>query len=224
MEIKNVETDSKDFRDKSNEDFIIYRNARIINSRVENVTIGDYAYCKDSELAFKVLLNKNTFVLNSKIGSMTEVGFGTKILYSQIGRFCSISWDISIGGPNHNMKACTTFNFTKNRKQYEDSHCIIGNDVWIGSGAIIFRDIKIGNGAVIGGGSIVTHDVKDYEIVAGVPARHLGWRFEKNIRDRLLKLKWWDWDIQKILCNKDLLESDIDDEIITKLEEVKQCL
>ena len=61
----------------------------------------------------------------------------------------------------------------------------IGNDVWIGNGAIIMSGIKIGNGAVIGAGSIVTKDVGDYCIVAGNPAKFIKHRFEPFIMDSL---------------------------------------
>ena len=61
---------------------------------------------------------------------------------------------------------------------YEDAYddltkkeCIIENDVWIGTDAIILRGVHIGNGAVIGANSVVTKDVPDFAIVAGVPAK-----------------------------------------------------
>lgn len=52
----------------------------------------------------------------------------------------------------------------------------IGDDVWIGSNAVILRNVNIGTGAIVGAGSIVTKDVGEFTIVAGVPARKIGER------------------------------------------------
>lgn len=212
-----LETDLLNFKEKSSPNLSIWRCARLIDTEVERATIADYAYCKDSILGVDVLVNKNAFVLNSKIGDKSQIGFNTKILYAEIGKFCSISWDCSIGGPNHNMRACTTFNFSGDRLHYESSKCQIGNDVWIGAGATVMRGISIGCGAVVGDGSVVTHDVDNYEIVAGVPARHLGWRFNEEIRKKLSESKWWDLPLEIILANKELLSSDINEDTIDKI-------
>lgn len=53
---------------------------------------------------------------------------------------------------------------------------IIGNDVWIGTRAIIMPGVRIGNGVIIGAGAVVTKDIPDYAIVGGVPARILKYR------------------------------------------------
>ncbi|MCB1457648.1 MAG: antibiotic acetyltransferase, partial [Nitratireductor sp.] len=69
----------------------------------------------------------------------------------------------------------------------------IGNDVWIGHGAVIMPGVVIGHGAVVGANAVVTRNVGPYEIVAGVPARRLRMRFADNVIERLLALAWWDW-------------------------------
>lgn len=76
---------------------------------------------------------------------------------------------------------------------------IIGNDVWIGHNVVLARGIKIGNGAVIGAYSIVTKDVPDYAIVAGVPATIKKFRFSQDIRNKLSCLKWWEYDLNDIV-------------------------
>lgn len=50
---------------------------------------------------------------------------------------------------------------------------IIGDDVWIGAGAIILNGVTIGNGAIVGAGAVVTKNVEPYTIVVGNPARKL---------------------------------------------------
>lgn len=54
----------------------------------------------------------------------------------------------------------------------------IGEDVWIGYGATVVSGIRVGNGAVIAAGAVVVHDVPDFAIVAGNPARVVSTRFD----------------------------------------------
>jgi hypothetical protein len=68
----------------------------------------------------------------------------------------------------------------------------VGNDVWIGHGAILLRGITVGNGAVIGAGAVVTKDVPSYAIVAGNPARVLRMRFSAELIELLEQAAWWD--------------------------------
>ena len=71
---------------------------------------------------------------------------------------------------------------------------MLGNDVWIGHGAILLPGITIGHGAVVAAGAVVTKNVAPYAIVAGVPARFLKWRFAPQMAERLMRLAWWDWE------------------------------
>jgi len=67
----------------------------------------------------------------------------------------------------------------------------IGNDVWIGDGAMIKPGITIGDGAVIGARSLVLKDVEPYSIVAGSPAKLIRYRFSEDIVERLQRIAWW---------------------------------
>ena len=75
---------------------------------------------------------------------------------------------------------------------------VIGNDVWIGQNATILPVVHIGDGAIIGLGSIVGQDVEPYTIVAGNPARPIRKRFDAEMIELLLRLQWWDKDINEI--------------------------
>lgn len=77
----------------------------------------------------------------------------------------------------------------------------IGNDVWIGFKSVIMPGISIGDGAVVGARSVVTRDIPPFSIVAGNPANVVRMRFSPEIINELLKIRWWDWSIDKITAN-----------------------
>ncbi len=84
---------------------------------------------------------------------------------------------------------------------------VVGNDVWIGTGALIMSGVKIGNGAVIAAKAVVTRNVPPYSIVCGVPARVIKMRFPDNIIEKLEMVKWWDYEDEKLIEVIPLLES-----------------
>lgn len=86
-----------------------------------------------------------------------------------------------------------------------NGNVIIGNDVWIAEGVSIASGIKIGDGAVIASKSHVIKDVEPYSIYGGNPAKFIKFRFSKEIINKLLKIKWWDWNIHKINQNLPLM-------------------
>ena len=135
----------------------------------------------------------------------------------QIGNFCSISKDVVfILGGIHPVSWVSTFPFRINWDlpgKYEDGmpttkgNIYVGSDVWIGSGCTILSGVCIGDGAVIAARSVVTKDVPPFAIVAGIPARIIRYRFDQNMIDRLLEIKWWNWADSKIKEYIDLLSS-----------------
>ena len=74
----------------------------------------------------------------------------------------------------------------------------MGNDVWIGFEAVILSGVTIGDGAIIGTRALVTKDVPPYTIVGGVPARPIRKRYDEATVERLEKLRWWDWEEEKV--------------------------
>ena len=124
-----------------------------------------------------------------------------------IGAFCSIAHGVKIFlGGEHRTDWVTTYPFNILWKKGEDieghpktkGDVIIGNDVWVGSEAIILSGVTIGSGAVIGARAVVVSAVPPYTVVAGNPARVVSKRFADDIIDRLLEVKWWDWDNHRI--------------------------
>lgn len=208
----------------------LYKNVRLTKSSVlEKCTIGDNSIVFNSRLQGMNAINRNNYITDSSIGVGTYTGHNTTIKNTDIGKFCALSWDLSLGGKNHNYNAVTTFpeyhfNRVLNGKSsiiessFENTH--IGNDVWIGSGSIILRGVKVGDGAVIGAGSVVTKDVPDYAIVAGVPARVIKMRFSGEIIEKLIELKWWDWDIELIKQYRIKLTSELTLDVLSELIEI----
>lgn len=132
-----------------------------------------------------------------------------------IGAFCSIADEVVIfGGGEHRTDWVTTFPL---RIAFGDplagmdghpsskGETKIGNDVWIGFRAIILSGLTIGDGAVIGAGAVVTTDVPPYAIVAGNPAKVVRYRFSSIMIEKLLVIRWWEWDANKIKTNIPLL-------------------
>ena len=75
---------------------------------------------------------------------------------------------------------------------------VIGNDVWIGYEAVIMAGVHIGDGAIIAARAVVTKDVPPYTIVGGTPAKEIRKRFDADVIQQLLMLKWWNWSTDKI--------------------------
>jgi acetyltransferase-like isoleucine patch superfamily enzyme len=136
-----------------------------------------------------------------------------------IGNFTSIAENVTILlGGNHPTDWVSTFPFGMVFDDYRDQHyshstatkgdVIIGNDVWIGLNTIILSGVEIGDGAVVGAGSIVTKNVDPYTIVGGNPAKLIKRRFSEDNIDNLLRIRWWNWDIEKIKDNLHLILSD----------------
>ncbi|GHT95629.1 hypothetical protein FACS1894122_13280 [Alphaproteobacteria bacterium] len=67
--------------------------------------------------------------------------------------------------------------------------------------------VHIGDGAIIGTNSLVTKNIGSYEIWGGNPAKLIRKRFSDDVIELLLKIQWWNWDIEKIIANVDVLLS-----------------
>lgn len=86
----------------------------------------------------------------------------------------------------------------------------IGNDVWLGKNVILTNGCSIGNGVRVAAGAVVTKDLPDYSIAAGVPARIIGYRFDDEQIKKLNAIAWWDWDVEKIkMCYDDFMDINV---------------
>lgn len=169
-----------------------------------NILVGDYTYYDDFE-------NVANFEKNVKY--LFDFG-GDKLI---IGKFCMIASEVVflLNGANHLIDAISTYPFSIFGHGWEHAmdgktfpnkgNTVIGHDVWIGYRAAILPGVQIGHGAVIGAFSVVTKDVATYSIVGGNPAKLIKKRFSEDQIDKLLALRWWDWDAEKITRQVELL-------------------
>ena len=147
-----------------------------------------------------VKIMENVFIDdNCVIGDFTFIGKNSDITKSSIGRYCSIGTDVIIGPGEHEIdKISTSAHFHKGNfyDELTKKTLTIGNDVWIGTKAIILRGVTIGNGAVIASGAVVTKNVPPFAVVAGVPAKIVKFRFDDETIKLIETSKWWNYDIE----------------------------
>ena len=170
-------------------------------------TIDPSATVRDCRLGTFTEVGARTSLIEVEMGDYSYVVNDAQIIYTGIGKFCSIAAMTRINPGNHPMHRATQAHFTYRSSAYfqgeqddaaffewRRSHRVqIGHDVWIGHGAVVLPGRSIGTGAVVAAGAIVTKDVEAYTIVAGNPARAIKRRFPEAIADRLMQLAWWDW-------------------------------
>jgi virginiamycin A acetyltransferase len=163
-----------------------------------NVIAGDYSYYDDPD----------------DLG-----GFERNILYHYeflgdkliIGKFCAIAPRVKfvMNGAYHRMQAFTTYPFGIFGNGWEigipsqdelqlKGDTVIGNDVWIGLEATIMPGVHIGDGAIIAAKTVVTRDVPAYTVVGGNPAKVIRQRFDDEVINLLLAIRWWDWNAEEI--------------------------
>jgi virginiamycin A acetyltransferase len=160
-----------------------------------NIIVGDFTYYDDPDDVRNFL--KNVLYHFDFVGD--------KLV---IGKFCQIATGVRfiMNGGNHAINGFSTFPFAIFGGEWRNiplqtnskGDTIIGNDVWIGNSATIMPGIKIGDGAIIATKAVVTKNVDPYTIVGGNPAELIRKRFDEKTIQALLKMKWWDWSIEKI--------------------------
>ncbi len=204
-----------------------YKTSCFIKNVIEapNITVGDYTYYDDEN-------DPTAFERNNVLFNYPE--FGDRLV---IGKFCAIaSGTRFIMGPaNHRMSSVTTYPFNVFGGAWEErtpphlsqlphkGDIVIGNDVWIGRKSIIMPGAKIGDGAIIAAYSLVACEVPPYTVFGGNPARFIKERFTPELRELLLRFRWWDLppsEVLPLLCDPDLER--VQREIVSRLGEAVQ--
>ena len=175
-------------------------------------------------------IGPRTVITDCRIGDFSYIVNDCEVIYTTIGKFCSIAAQVRINPGNHPMWRASQSHFTYRSSKYwddaEDDKTVfdwrkskpinIGHDVWIGHGAIILPGVTIGHGAVVAAGAVVTKDVPDYAIVANIPARSLKMRFPEPIVQQLLELCWWDWSHEQLQKSLDDFRHSSIEEFVSK--------
>jgi virginiamycin A acetyltransferase len=168
-----------------------------------NIIVGDYSYYDDP-------IDPENFEKN------VLYNYGSEKLI--IGKFCAIATNVKfiMSGANHKLDGISTYPFPIFGNGWETAmnllmelpikgDTVIGNDVWIGYESVIMPGVKIGDGAVIAAKSVVVKDVPAYTIVGGNPASKIKQRFSDAEVAQLLEIQWWNWEIDKISRNINLI-------------------
>ena len=166
--------------------------------KAPNISVGDYTYFDDRRHGPEKFEEYNVLYNND----FSRV----KLI---IGKFCAIAAETKfMMTGNHKIDAISTYPFPVFRQGWEDvydmfdlpikGNIVVGNDVWFGYDSLIKEGVHIGDGAIIATRALVIKDVPPYAIVGGNPAKVIKMRFDDKTIERLLRISWWDWDIQKI--------------------------
>lgn len=175
-----------------------------------NIIVGDYTYYDDPDGAEnfeKHVTHHYDFI-------------GDRLI---IGKFCAIAKGVEfiMNGANHRMNSVTTYPFNILGGGWEKSapridelplkgDTVIGNDVWIGQNVTFLPGVHIGDGCIIGANSVVAKDIPPFSVAVGNPCEVKRKRFDDELIEYLLELKWWDkspdWISKNMdaLCNGDL--------------------
>ena len=162
----------------------------------------------DSQFGAFVEIGKGSRVAHSTLGDYSYCDRYADIANAQVAKFSNIAAFVRIGATDHPLQTASCHHFLYRSDDYWDdagrdeaffAHrrsrtARIGNDTWIGAGAMIKPEVTVGDGAVVAAGALVTKDVAPYTIVAGTPATPLRERQPREIAERLIALGWWDWD------------------------------
>jgi acetyltransferase-like isoleucine patch superfamily enzyme len=192
---------------------IFFRIKKIVSicrlkRKYPDLAVGDYVTIISSSFEGSNSVANNSLISECVFGKYSYSGNNAFICRAKIGRFTCIGPNVSIGLAKHPVENIASVHpvfysfrvksgasFVKSNKFDELSETVyIGNDVWIGEGVTIPGGVTIGDGAIIASGAVVVKDVGPYEIVGGVPAKRIKYRFSIAARSALIEMAWWDKD------------------------------
>lgn len=193
-------------------------------NKLKNVKFGLYNWT-----------GENVVLENVTLGDFTYISERSVVLESCIGKFCSIGPNVRIAPGKHPTNIfVSTHPATYSNPDYclknfadIDYHnpyrkVTIGNDVWICANVVIVDGVKIGDGAIVAANSVVTRDVGPYEIVGGVPARFIKYRFDREQIDFLIENKWWNKSVEWLEKNSQILRN-VDEYVKNSNNYEKDC-
>jgi virginiamycin A acetyltransferase len=164
----------------------------------------------DSSKGKNVILYPKYQIRNSRIGDYSYIARNALINNTEIGKFCSIGPNFLCGWGIHPKNGLSTspmffstkkqngISFCNEDKIIENKQISIGNDVFIGMNVTVIDGFSVGAGAIIGAGAVVSKDIPPYAIAVGCPIKIIGYRFNDIEINKLLKIKWWEFDDNKL--------------------------
>lgn len=164
-----------------------------------NKIISEFKRNKPISIKDVEIQNGSNISIDSIIGAHSYIGFNCTITKSNIGRYCSIANNVSIGVGEHKIERISTSSLFYEHP-YEvltEGDCNIGNDVWVGTNSVIRRGVTIGDGVIIGANSFVNKNLPDFCIAVGSPAKILRFRFSEDQILVIKNSKWWDLEIDE---------------------------
>lgn len=144
--------------------------------------------------------NSHIYYEHISVGDYVHIGYGallmaTKESHIYINNKVLIGPNVTMIAGNHSTHIIGKLMYdyeVGDKLTTDDQPIIIGEDVWVGTGAIILKGVKVGRGAIIAAGTVVIHDVPAYSIVGGVPGKVLKFR----------------WNIEEILKHESMIYSE----------------
>ena len=186
----------------------LIRNTLLSRIKNRDCTLRSLYVSRKAQLGKQVKVARNVEIRAAvSLGDYSFVNVNSLILSGKIGRYCSIGCNCVIGPHEHPLNEFTTSNAIYKDRRFRKAIPIdelarppvIGNDVWIGANVTVLQGVKIGDGAVIAAGAVVTRDVEERCVYAGVPAKKLKVRVdERGLADKLGKY-WWKQDKSSVI-------------------------
>lgn len=184
-------------------------------------------YVRSSIIGDEVVISSQCKIYKARLSGKVSIGQNTSIYGPNthvlaklnpitIGKYCSIAHNVTIIEYSHNYRKPTTYYYNQNILQGDvkddlvsNGPIVIGNDVWVGCGAVILGGVVIGNGAVIAANSVITKDVKPYAIMAGNPARLVKMRFTEEKIKYIEGINWWDFSREELINKEHFFRNEL---------------